>query len=183
MAIDTISIESKTCSSNPSCIPSDCSWGSWTDETSCSLGEKIRRRKMIQQVECGGEPCSGNAIEETECCNSPINCRISPWSLWGNCSGNDNLQTRNRSIIIAARCNGSECEGPFEQVRNCTEDNSFFDCDFEYSICGMDGYYYSDWHRGMSTSTSLTGPSQGEGNSRYFLYLESNSACDGCLNR
>lgn len=173
MAVDTISIDGKTCSSNPECLPADCSWGSWSTYSNCyESNTRTRRRDMVQQAECGGSPCLDNAIEVTGCCYQSVDCKTSSWSDWSKCSVDDNMERRNRSVEVATKCNGTECKGPLGQTRNCT----YFARDFEefdyIYLCRMDQKYFSSvrWE-GLGRSYARTRPPEGQGSSSSFLYL------------
>ena len=111
--------------------PVDCqvsAWGLFTDCTkTCGGGSRTRMRSVDVAAAHGGKACA--ELSNTFKCNGapcPINCDVSTWTQWGECSQSCGAGTRKRSrkitvypshggtpcptsLLDAALCNEGEC--------------------------------------------------------------------------
>jgi len=103
--------------------------GSWPNGLKCN-GVELRTGW------CSPKPCNA-----TSC--TPVNCVFGEWSTWStpDCSG---YVSRQRAILVAAKCGGSECNGALAETKPqvSTTCNMPFDCQFaswsEWTPCGPD---------------------------------------------
>ena len=97
-------------------------WGEWGD-CSCSCnGIRDRTRRISQYAMNGGKPCDG-ATKQVEGCNtgaacggeSPVDCVLSEWVDWGECSAEcgGGVHRRQREVQVYPRNGGKSCEGKF----------------------------------------------------------------------
>ncbi|HEY5973117.1 MAG TPA: Ig-like domain-containing protein [Geobacteraceae bacterium] len=96
----------------------DCQVGSWSDWAACTggcggIGTQSRFRTIITQPANGGLACP--VLTESQPCAMPacpINCEVSSWSAWSNCSGScgsTGTQSRSRTIITQPANGGLAC--------------------------------------------------------------------------
>lgn len=98
-------------------VPVNCvvsSWSSWSNcDKTCGGGVQTRTRTIITPASNGGEECP--VLSETQACNTqscpPVDCVVSSWSAWSNCSSTcgGGLQTRTRTVITPASNGGAVC--------------------------------------------------------------------------
>lgn len=105
------------------CVLSD--WGLWTQcDATCGSGTQTRDRAIETQATCG-TPCTGPLQQAQVCGGSPcpeavaVDCELSDWSPWGECSGNTTEQFRRRLIDVSASGGGAPCTGEMMGVRSC----------------------------------------------------------------
>ncbi|XP_012556552.2 protocadherin Fat 4 isoform X1 [Hydra vulgaris] len=118
-----------------SCCPVNCEYGQWGKWSNCSnqcgSGLRSREREVQTKDECGGLSCSQSDLKATEFCteNNDLDCILTKWSSWFNCSTEcgSGFSQRNRSIIQQPKCNGKLCESLFES-KTCISYNSNQDC-------------------------------------------------------
>ena len=75
---------------NEGCCVQDCQWSAWTWD-SCSVtcgdggGQRLARRRVLREAECGGQACDPEAVTKTEPCSTVATCPCSwgPWDNWG----------------------------------------------------------------------------------------------------
>ena len=129
--------ENRSCNTQP--CPVDCQlsqWGEWGDcSASCGGGTQTRTRTIITQPQHGGNPC--NSQQENRSCNTqpcPVDCQLSQWGEWGDCSAScgGGTQTRTRTIITQPQHGGNSC-GLLEDAQECIGDNC------GPSVSGKDG--------------------------------------------
>jgi len=125
----------KHCESTCRLDPVDCKFGAWSvwkgldGDALCEDGDhqKVRSRDIAIRPEHGGASCSGPE-KETEGCLPvlPLNCTLSNWTAWGDCSVSCGAgqQVRTRKILEAARFGGEPCIGRFEETESCQADDS-----------------------------------------------------------
>lgn len=100
------------------CLTSD--WTSWSScDRPCGTGSKRRQKTVIQLPTGKGEPCP--PLEEIADCNEkvpcPVDCLLSEWSEWNECSASclspnsDGFQTRARVVIRTSEHDGKTCDG------------------------------------------------------------------------
>ncbi|VDI26618.1 Hypothetical predicted protein, partial [Mytilus galloprovincialis] len=122
--------------------PVDGVWQPWSLWDSCNItcggGGQNRYRTCIQP-QFGGAPCNGSDIDYKDCNthHCPVNGTWYAWSNWTDCTTTcgGGLQTRNRTCEQPLY-GGYYCEGPDEEIRNCSTHN-----------CPVDGYWedWTDW--------------------------------------
>eukprot|EP00794_Sanderia_malayensis_P003136 gene3136-3604_t len=116
--------ESKSCTP----VPIACqvtSWGTWSRCTpntgNCGPGTQSRSRTISRQPYCSSA-CPATTQQRNcvhSCC--PVNCVLSQWTTWGQCSANcgTGLQQRTRRIVTSASCGGS-CSSNLAETKQCT---------------------------------------------------------------
>ena len=90
-----------------------------------------RMRDITTSPSCGGTACPG-LLEERNCSvNQTINCELSPWGAWSNCSTDcgTGVQFRDRSLLTPAYCGGNQCANmDLEEQRECESFAAKQDC-------------------------------------------------------
>lgn len=117
--------ETKTCPLN--CVE-DCKWSAWTPWGPCAsdLAQSSRSRSIEQEAKNGGSVCVGEAKETQPCSESisapAINCQLSPWAAWVECtvSCGGGTQRRSRFIQIKSENGGEPCQGPLDMIQGCS---------------------------------------------------------------
>lgn len=133
--------ESQTCNIKP--CPVSCEMTSWSEWTPCSKvcggGQRTRQRDILVLPANGGSVCG--AKNESEVCNAtpcPMDCEVSDWTPWTNCSLNcgGGSQTRSRTILQAQLNGGTACPPVFES-RKCNDQACPQNCQVsDWSIWG-----------------------------------------------
>lgn len=127
--------ETLFCQVDTPCQPTvDCAltpWSPWGDCSTTCNGVKRRSRGIARYGRGAGEYCAG-ALEQTwpchqgelseECHGSPpVDCELSAWTEWSNCSsscgGGERLRTR--GIKVQPQNGGAGCIGPLKEVKEC----------------------------------------------------------------
>jgi len=109
--------------------PIDCDWAEWQEwtvcTTSCGGGMKEQVRQKNHTAEHAGKLCDGSHIKP-EPCNTdpcPIDCVVSEWAEWGNCTeecgGGDRY--RNAHMMVNTTNGGADCP-PMNENEVCNED-------------------------------------------------------------
>jgi hypothetical protein len=115
-----------------SCIEGN--WGTWTPcSNSCGTGQATRLRPISRSPAFGGKLCGHRA--EAQSCNvhaCPLDCQVSAWSSWSECSTSCGAgkHNRTRSIIGEAQHGGGAC-GTLTEEGDCNhleEDGCPVDC-------------------------------------------------------
>jgi len=106
--------------------PCPCVWGEWGEwpscSTTCEAGTTVRQRTVAKAAINNGTECEGDSFDEAVCNEDvccPVDCVWGEWEEWQACpSGCEPQQKlRTRRVLIAAFCNGNECEGhDFEEM-------------------------------------------------------------------
>jgi hypothetical protein len=104
--------------------PVDCTfaqWGNWTGcDASCGGGKNTRTRAKLERNNHSGK--CGDEKEQKDCNTDtcPVDCQVSAWKEWGECSltCGGGVQKRTRSIIAHPRGKGEPCQG-LEGTRPC----------------------------------------------------------------
>eukprot|EP00746_Dinoflagellata_sp_MGD_P126039 gnl/MRDRNA2_/MRDRNA2_60966_c0_seq1.p1 gnl/MRDRNA2_/MRDRNA2_60966_c0~~gnl/MRDRNA2_/MRDRNA2_60966_c0_seq1.p1 ORF type:complete len:1834 (+),score=388.57 gnl/MRDRNA2_/MRDRNA2_60966_c0_seq1:203-5503(+) len=136
------------CSAVP--CPVDCVLTDWFDEGDCTLTCGGGKQKSIRTVdvapEHGGEAC--DPVQERQLdCNMhacPIDCEVSDWSEWGDCSVScsNGEKPRSRAITIQPEHGGKACPDSFEEKTACKIIDCPVDCVLaqwnEWGACTQD---------------------------------------------
>lgn len=105
----------------PSCPGTDCVVGAWSaygicDAKDCgTIGKETSTRTVTTQPVNGGQACP--ALTQTVPCDAPhcnaVDCRVSDWSDWGQCSskacGTPGTRTKSMKVITPASNGGQAC--------------------------------------------------------------------------
>lgn len=132
------------------CILSD--WLEWSPcSAECGIGEKSRIREVIQQPAFGGEHC-GLLKDSTECFVKPcvVDCQVSVWEPWTECSQDcgGGTRQRKRDVLNRPLNGGAPCPTLVEYEEcnklSCQESemNNKADCQVtewsEWSVCPVE---------------------------------------------
>eukprot|EP00434_Breviolum_minutum_P002626 symbB.v1.2.002319.t1/scaffold123.1/size315817/4 len=135
-----VSQDSKSCQPSTSCtsVDIDCSFGSWTQWSDCSVtcgnGQRYHTRAVITHAQASGRECHGGLEEVETCQEDPCadsqDCTYTEWSSWAPCSrecgGGEHM--RSRVVARIARSGGAACpEADLEETglcntQDCVED-------------------------------------------------------------
>lgn len=118
-------VDERKCNDRP-CIQ-NCEVSEWTPYSECSKrcggGNQTRTRYVVRKPSPNGEECPG--LSETINCNAmpcPIDCKVSEWSDFGECSkkcgGGEKVRTR--TVTAFPEFEGKECP-PLKDVVGCNE--------------------------------------------------------------
>lgn len=95
------------------------------------LGVTSRTRLITKQGYCGGATCNQTGLVESKKCSNYKNmdCKVSQWSTWSNCSNTcgGGLQERTRNITQQPFCSGTKCPIVFEK-KVCSDYSAKQDC-------------------------------------------------------
>eukprot|EP00656_Telonema_subtile_P054704 TRINITY_DN8238_c0_g1_i1.p1 TRINITY_DN8238_c0_g1~~TRINITY_DN8238_c0_g1_i1.p1 ORF type:complete len:539 (+),score=107.56 TRINITY_DN8238_c0_g1_i1:120-1736(+) len=119
-------IEHRECHTQ-SCPAVNCTTSEWSPWQPCTLpcgtGHKSRARKVHQPAEHGGASCG--LLDEQVACNThqcpiKVDCSVSVWAAWGQCSKSCGRGTHSRSRSIAAHPthDGLSCPA-LNETRSC----------------------------------------------------------------
>ena len=101
---------------NTQFCPVDCILSSWTHfslcSATCGTGAQVRQRFALVDVAFGGKGCA--ALNATRMCNTvpcAIDCAMSNWRAWGNCSQTcgGGVKHRIRNVVQHAELGGHAC--------------------------------------------------------------------------
>lgn len=117
----------QTCAETP--CPIHCEWGPWSAfspcTSSCNGGRQERTRERLHTSEHGGSQCKGSYNHDQNCNQyaCPIDCAVTEWSEWSNCTEACDGGTRYRKKIITSRNlhGGAECP-PTDDEEECNLD-------------------------------------------------------------
>eukprot|EP01012_Entosiphon_sulcatum_P049574 TRINITY_DN6820_c0_g1_i5.p1 TRINITY_DN6820_c0_g1~~TRINITY_DN6820_c0_g1_i5.p1 ORF type:complete len:1020 (+),score=28.13 TRINITY_DN6820_c0_g1_i5:698-3757(+) len=126
--------ELRSCNEQP--CPIDCVMSAWSDFDTCTKlcgsGSQSRTRTVLVRAAYGGQECP-TVLTESRVCNElpcPVDCSVSEWSGWTDCSVQcgGGTQTRSRSIVIPAANGGASCPEPRSQSQHCNAHACPVDC-------------------------------------------------------
>ncbi|CAD7936457.1 unnamed protein product [Amoebophrya sp. A120] len=113
--------------------PVDCQWGEWSSYSACSKtcngGEKTRSRLITVAPRAGGKLCDDKSMSEVapcalETCETPVDCELSEWSDWDDCSCSCNgIHARARYVSTYPLKGGKPCDGSLKEIKSCNVDN------------------------------------------------------------
>jgi hypothetical protein len=118
-------METETCQHDKPC-PVDCrmgDWGGWAKcDKSCGGGVTKRTRQVVAPKTFGGHRCP--AWLETDSCNAdpcPVDCKLSDWSQWSQCSRSCNGGTsfRRKELLVLPAYGGIACDANLMESRVC----------------------------------------------------------------
>jgi hypothetical protein len=127
--------QKRTCNDHDCAI--DCQmtkWGKWEScNVDCGGGIQKRNRVESRETQHGGKDCP--AAEERRECNiaeCPVNCELSDWSQFPDCSVTcgSGTRTRYRSIDVTSAFGGTEC-GELTDPETCNTQHCPVDCVME----------------------------------------------------
>jgi hypothetical protein len=100
-------------------------WSLWTLCTkSCGGALKMRTRTVIKRPLFNGAPC-GKKSEEKKCATNPcpINCAVSDWNAWSQCSRDcgGGVKNRARSVLKYAEDGGLKCAAKLKETAKCND--------------------------------------------------------------
>jgi len=125
----------------------DCVWKQWGDWSPCSrtCGGGYASRLRSEEIPAinGGKFCDGSSKEETVCNATacPLDCALSEWSEWTNCTRTcgGGSRKRVRSTVQQPMFGGEDCVGPFQAKESCAEQFCPLDCAWStwtlWSVC------------------------------------------------
>ena len=131
------------------CCPENCTVSEWSAWSACNVtcggGYRFRTREVLVNESCGGT-CSERDVEglfDSETCNTqccPVNCEVSEWGNWTECSAPcyNGTQLRYRNITVEPECGGETCPSLVD-AQSCNPENCSELCTFgewsDWSLC------------------------------------------------
>jgi Spondin-like TSP1 domain len=136
--------ETRDCEVKP--CPVNCKVSEWTNWSACSqaCGPGIQTRSRSIEIDAlhGGTPCP-SPMAESRPCNErpcPIDCKVSGWSAWSDCSKacGGGTQSRSRTVEVSTEHGGADCP-ELTESRACNTSPCAVDCKVgdwsEWSAC------------------------------------------------
>jgi len=108
---------------------SNCFFSSWSNDIDectlpCGTGKMKKTRVNISPKKGAGSDCFDNLSEKTVDCNTqvcpPVNCAVSDWYAWSDCSKpcGGGTQTQSKTVITPSANGGTPCP-PLTQEQTC----------------------------------------------------------------
>ena len=127
----------------PAPCPVDCKYSAWEPwaecSTRCGPGTQERSRTVEVEGAHGGKLCEDHHLFESKTCERkkcPVDCKMSPWSTWTDCSltCNGGTQSRFQTVLQESAHQGKECPptmdmGKVIERRECNAANCPVDCE------------------------------------------------------
>jgi hypothetical protein len=174
----------ESCNTDP--CPVECDITGWSEWSNCSAdcggGTQTQSRSIITNAAHGGEECPSN-LTNTRNCNTdpcPVECVVSEWSEWSNCSSEcgGGSKTRSRSITTNPAHGGLPCPSTLTETINCNENPCPIHCEMnewsEYSECSND----QDCGEGTKTKTRSVKTNPAHGGTPCPTILSETQKCD-----
>ncbi|CAE7381014.1 thsd7aa [Symbiodinium sp. CCMP2456] len=161
-------------------VRQNCRLDDWNDWSSCGIGkQRERHRGVHQEARSGGKPCSGSLFE-TESCREDVDCIISQWTDWDECSAScgSGHSRRQRQISKFPEYGGTLCPEDLIQIRACASPPcKSEDCEvsqwLEWSSCS------ASCGSGYQSRTRRVQRLRGPGGLGCFSPLAQNRLCHG----
>jgi len=121
-------------------------WGTWSI---CDKDGQKYRDRAVQEPTNGGASCDA-ALREMQPCINVVDCQVSVWSGWGECSAScgGGQQQRHRQVTTNPRNGGAACPQDLMMTRGCSRDP-----------CNRQDCLISDW-TGWGACTTTCGSGQ-----------------------
>ncbi|CAK8681981.1 unnamed protein product [Clavelina lepadiformis] len=125
-------------------------WSTWSKcSQSCDIGNQQRQRYVVKEAQHGGLPCpEQDSLKQVRFCNQmdcPVDCTVSVWSSWSECSQScgNGTQERRRHIVKENQHGGLSCpeNNALTEMRICTMMDCPMDCEISewssWSACSQ----------------------------------------------
>jgi len=130
---ETAVCNQNACEPDVDCMFSD--WGLWSDCSQTCHGIMRRARRIDRYGSGNGGFCEGHLKEVASCNPAPgegagpcemeekpaVNCALSEWSAWAECSATcgGGEHTRSRYVAVPAAHGGTQCQDTLTEARQC----------------------------------------------------------------
>ncbi|CAK8681968.1 unnamed protein product [Clavelina lepadiformis] len=125
-------------------------WSTWSKcSQSCDIGNQQRQRYVVKEAQHGDLPCpEQDSLKQVRFCNQmdcPVDCTVSVWSSWSECSQScgNGTQERRRHIVKENQHGGLSCpeNNALTEMRICTMMDCPMDCEISewssWSTCSQ----------------------------------------------
>eukprot|EP00931_Biecheleriopsis_adriatica_P049028 TRINITY_DN28353_c0_g1_i1.p1 TRINITY_DN28353_c0_g1~~TRINITY_DN28353_c0_g1_i1.p1 ORF type:complete len:1538 (+),score=223.45 TRINITY_DN28353_c0_g1_i1:91-4704(+) len=113
----------ESCDESGDTVP--CKLGEWGEWSTCDTNKmRFRDKRIVTHAQYGGEPCEGEVNQGESCGFEPVNCKMSPWTMWGTCDRTCGIgqARRQRQITVFAKNGGEGCPGLLMETKGCTQE-------------------------------------------------------------